>query len=378
MFINFEQTIITNDILGELLMKKFFSYICAFLIVCNMAGCKQNKKLQNINEFKINSAIKTVETYMNSYMSNDTLAMNRMYSKGLKKKAKSENTHYLKVSSYKVMNTREMGTTADIEVNVVSADEHSPYTSVDNYTFKIKKDKGKYVIDKIDDSLDKEVFQYKRNLMVKIKDEAKSNILINLRGIPEYSFSKKDELKVDKLKISKDTFSYLTLSNFGDMVIISTAGPNPFVGICQIADLEEQENGGQSGSQNQSDQSLEDESQPFKVAAKSLKPVDVYKDSQIVNMIFSKSDDMIAVQYSQNGTMNIQVYDTGASKILSKSIDKKFPKDKFDLKLVRFDDKYLIFESSAKDKYKDDAKVKKNVGKWEWNLKNYKITKHKD
>ncbi|PJI08760.1 MULTISPECIES: hypothetical protein [Clostridium] len=359
-------------------MKKFFSYICVFLLVFTMVGCKKNKKLQNINEFKINSAIKTVEAYMNSYMSNDTSAMNRMYSKGLKKKAQSVNTHYLKVSSYKVINTREMGTTADIEVNVVSADEHSPYTSVDDYTFKIKKDKGKYVIDKIDSSLDKEVFQYKRNLMVKIKDEAKSNILINLRGIPEYAFSKKDDLKVDKLRVSKDTFSYLTLSNFGDTVIISTAGPNPFVGICQITDLEEQESGGQNGSQNQSDQSLEDESQPFKVAAKSLSPVDVYKDSQIVNMIFSKSDDMVAVQYNQNATMHIQVYDAGAGKVLSKSIDKKFPQDKFDLKLVRFDDKYLIFESAAKDNYKDDAEVKKNVGKWEWNLKSYKITKYKD
>ncbi|KHD35231.1 membrane protein [Clostridium acetobutylicum] len=360
-------------------MKRFFSYICILLSVFTTIGCTKNEKLTNINEFKMNKAIATVNKYMTAYTNNDFSKMQQLYGKSLKKEASGSQQSALKITSYKIMDTTEMGTTANIRVNVIRSDQNSPYTSIDTDIFKIKKSKGKYLIEKISSTNDKEVFQYKRNLMVKIKDEAKSNILINLVGVPEYYFSKGDPLKIDKIKVSKDGFSFLSASNDGNMAIISTAGANPLIGVCEIQDLEQQGGGnggnGQNASQSQSDQSLSDESQPFQVAAKSIKVIDVYKNAQVKDIAYSNDDGIIAVQCLENNSMRIKMYEAQSGDLVSKQVDKKFPADKFDLTLVKFDEKYLIFDSKPRNA--NEPKSKDKAGQWRVNLKTYKVSKAK-
>lgn len=353
-------------------MKRFFSYICILLITFSMIGCSKNEKLTNINEFQINKAVKTINGYMAAYMKNDFQGMQKFYTEELKKKGTGQMQPSFKISSYKILDTTEMGKTANVRLNIISSDKSSPYVGVDTTIFKIKKVKGKYLIDKISATAGKEVFQYRNNLMVKIKDEAKSNILINLVGVPEYCFSKSDELELDKIKVSKDGFSFLSAYNDGNTAIISTSGANPIIGSCEIQDLEQLE--GQNQSQNQSDQSLNDETQPFKVAAKSIKVIDAYKNAQIMGIMASNDDEIIAVQYNTNKTMRIKMYEAQSGDLVSKQVDSKFPDNKFNLNLIRFNEKYLIFESTPKNP--KDTTSKDKSGKWIWNLKSHKVSKY--
>lgn len=357
-------------------MKKIICFFMSLFFIFNLTGCTNKKeKITNVNEFEITKANKLVETYIKYCMKNDFTSMNYMYSKDFKGKIKKQNNPYLKITGYKIMDSTEMGTKANIKANVISVDEKSPYTSTDVYTFKIKKEKGNYVIDNIDTNSEKEVFIYKRSLLVKSKDEAMSNVLINLRGIPEYYFDKADIAKVDKLKVSKDGFENINLSYTADNIAISTKGANPFVGVAPITDLQQQSGseGSSSVSQVEGMGSTEDDLQPLKVAAQALTPIDVYKDSKVEKIVFSRDEKDIAVQFITGLDTRTKIYAIQSGKPLSDNIDKKFPKEKFNVKISMFDDENLIFEISPKESYANDDSVKKLTGKWKWNTKTQKV-----
>ncbi|MFL0252179.1 hypothetical protein ACJDT4_17335 [Clostridium neuense] len=371
-------------------MKKIICFFIALFFIFSFTGCANKKdKITNVNEFEITKANKMVETYIKYYMKNDLTSMDYMYSKDFKNKVKKQNEPSLRITGYKIMDSTEMGTKANIKVNVVSVDEASPYTSTDIYTFKVKKEKGAYVIDDIQTNNEKEVYIYKRSLMVRARDEAMSNVLINLRGIPEYYFEKSDIANVNKLKVSKDGFKNVSLSYTADNIAVSTQGANAFVGICPITDLQQQSGGGDQGggggqggssgvSQIEGMGGTQDDLQPLKVSAQALTAIDVYKDSEVQKMAFSRDEKNIAVQYKGSEGTNLKIYAIQSGKILSKDIEKKFPKEKFDLKINMFDDENLIFESSPKEKYTNDDSAKKLIGMWKWNIKTQKIEKQNE
>jgi len=360
-------------------MKRIICFFMSLFFIFNLTGCANKKeKITNVNEFEITKANKLVETYIKYYMKNDFTSMNYIYSKDFKGKIKKQNNPYLKVVGYKIMDSTEMGTKANIKANVISVDDKTPYTSTDVYTFRIKKEKGNYVIDNIDTNSEKEVFIYKRSLLVKSKDEAMSNVLINLRGIPEYYFDKEDVAKVNKLKVSKDSFENISLSYTGDNIAISTKGANPFVGVAPITDLQQQPgNDSSSGvSQVEGMGSTEDDLQPLKVAAQALTPIDVYKDSTVEKIVFSRDEKDIAVQFATGGDTLVRIYGIQSGKPLSDKIDKKFPKEKFNLRINMFDEENLTFEVLPKPSYASDDSVKKLTGTWKWNTKTEKVERN--
>lgn len=361
-------------------MKKIICFFMSLFLMFNFTGCANKKeKITNINEFEITKANKLVETYIKYCMKNDFTSMNYMYSKDFKGKIRKQNNPYLKITGYKIMDSTEMGTKANIKANVISADENSPYTSTDVYTFQVKKEKGNYVIDNIDTNNEKEVFPYKRSLLVKSQDEAMSNVLINLRGIPEYYFNKTDVANVDKLKVSKDGFENINLSYTGDNIAISTKGANPFVGVAPITDLQQQ-----PGNEGNSDVSQtegmgntqQDDLQPLKVAAQALTPIDVYKDSKVEKVVFSRDEKDIAAEFTTASDTRIRIYSIQSGKALSGNIDKKFSEEKFNLKIGMFDDENLIFEVAPKPNYANDDSVKKLTGNWKWNIKTQKLERN--
>lgn len=364
-------------------MKRKIVYLVLILFVfVNCSACTSKKnQLTNVNEFELTEATKVVEDYLKSYMANDYTSMNYMYSKGLKKKVENQNKPYLKVVGYKIMDSTEMGLKANIRVNVVSTDPYMPYTSTDSYTFKIKKEKGGYAIDEINSSSEREVYMYKRSLLVKIKDEPMSNVLVNLRGIPEYYFEKRDVANVNKIKVSKNSFNNLSLSYTAESVAISTAGSNPFVGVCGVTDLQQETGGGggegQGQNQGQGNNVNENDIDPSKVAAKSITPIDIYADSKVEAMVFSSDEKSLAVQTIKGGNTSIDIYNIETGKVLSKSIEKTLPKEQVNVRIVRADEDNFIIESTPKDQYKNDNTVKKIAGRWEWSTKDYKIKKEK-
>ncbi|KOF56176.1 MULTISPECIES: hypothetical protein [Clostridium] len=371
-------------------MKKIICFFISLFFIFNLTGCvKKKDKITNVNEFEITKANKLVESYIKYYMKNDFTSMDYMYSKDFKSKVKKQNEPSLKITGYKIMDSTEMGTKANIKANVISVDETSPYSSTDVYTFKVKKEKGAYVIDSIETNNEKEVYIYKRSLMVRARDEAMSNVLINLRGIPEYYFQKSDIANIDKLKVSKDGFKNINLSYTGDNIAISTQGANAFVAVCPITDLQQQSGGsdqggggGQGGtsgvSQIEGMGSTQDDLQPLKVSAQALTAIDVYKDSEVQKMAFSRDEKNIAVQYKSGDGTNFKIYAIQTGKPLSENIEKRFQKEKVDLKVNMFDDENLIFESSPKDKYANDYSVKKLAGMWKWNIKTQKVERQNE
>lgn len=370
--------------------KKLCFLIFIIMITLNLTACTKKNELTNINPFEIIKAEKAISDYMNSYMAGDFTSMNYMYSKSFKNKVKSQENPQLKVIGYKIMDSTELGKSANIRVNVVSSDLSSPYTSADVYVFKVKKEKSDYVIDNIDTSSLREVYRYKRSLLVKIEDESMSNVLVNLRGIPEYAFQGNDVAKVDKLKVAKDDFNSMSLSYTGDNIALSTVGANPMVVVCGITDLQKQSQGAQgagggsdgggSGSANpaQSQNGGQDTSdlEPLKVAAKAITPVDVYKDSKIEKIIFSRDEKLVAVQYNHFNSSFIKIYGLEAGKMVSDKIEEKFPKDKVNLRIIMFDDENLIFESSPKSQGGSSNNTQRDIlGRWQWSIKKGEVKK---
>lgn len=308
----------------------------------------------------------------------------KLYSKKLKKdKTKKENSD-IKIKGYTTEEINEVGKSALFVTKVASVNVKEPYTSVEEYKIRVIKEENEYKIDEVNISMDKEAFTKKNRIRYRNKNNVKTELIIKPTTIPDYAYSTDDKANVEKLVVPKKNIGPMSLSYSENFIAISTYDKDSYIGIITIDESkavqggqDQEDQGGQGGAEGgetgqQGTDIMEEIGE--KPIGKEISSLDLLKGSKIDFMVFSPDEKFIAVQYeTSDKTKNIRIYQADSANIIPFKMEDKFPLSKVNVTLSSFATDSVIFNVSSKEK--NDKNIAEFIGKWQLDLKEFKVKK---
>ena len=179
-----------------------------------------------------------------------------------------------------------------------------------------------------------------------------------------------------KAKVPNEAFGKVGLSFTGKKVAISTKGQEQ-VYIC-VANIEDSittfvgDNSAASDGNGENTMSQLEELFE-KPIAKKIVSLDLLKDCQINNFIFSKKEDSLAVAYSKgNGVRRVNIYNANEGDIISKAINEEFNEAEYNIDELGFNAEEFIFNVS---KVNSIGNADEKEGQYSFDIKSYEIKK---
>ncbi|BDR71044.1 head-tail adaptor protein [Clostridium tetani] len=366
--------------------KRFFIVILIFVFMLSSScGRLQKNSSKNTEEniqksFDINAAKNVVDLYLNYLIKEDYKSAMKYYSKEMIDKKMDIKTTPLKVKGYNIEDINQVGKGGVFKLKVARINLNEPFATLDECIIKINKEDENYKIVDIKSNTEGEAFIERGNIRIRKKSNADTNLLINLSGIPQYSFPKDDKLAMSKLVIPKKNYGVMTFSYSGSSIAISTYDNNSFACIVKLDEsksVQGQENGGATEDGNQGQQQGQNGKGDMvkeKPLGKEVIELDILINSKIDYMTFSQDEKFILLQYSKDkNKKSIRVYNADSGEIIPFKFEEKFPLDKVQVLFSSFDDKSVnVRVIPVNDK---DKSLKNLIGNWQLDLKDYKCKK---
>ncbi|APH23320.1 TPA: head-tail adaptor protein [Clostridium botulinum] len=371
--------------------RNFAKKIIIFLIfttTISLFGCKKNKEDTKVtNDFDIKIATNLLNSYMESLIEENMEGAQKLYSKKLKKdKIKKENKD-VKIKGYTTEEINEVGKSALFIAKVVSVNVKEPYTSVEEYKIRVIKEENEYKIDEVNISMDKEAFTKNNRIRYRNKNNVKTELIIKPSTLPDYSYAKDDKANIEKLTVPKKNIGPMSLSYSENFIAISTYDKNSYIGIITIDESkavqggqdqgdqgDQGEQGGAGGGETRQEATDIMEEIGEKPIGKEISSLDLLKGSKIDFMVFSPDEKFIAVQYeTSDKTKNTRIYQADNADIIPFKMEDKFPLNKVNVTLSSFATDSIIFNVSSKEK--NDKNLTEFIGKWQLDLKEFKVKK---
>lgn len=345
-----------------------------------LSSCASNKKEESKETgetFDMKAASNVADTYMKYLMKEDTENSKRFYSKEILKDAVGEENKNLKILGYDLSETSEIGKSGLFKMKVARSDLSKPFASLDEYSLKIKKEGSDYKINETNDVVQKEAFIQSNQVRLKNKNDVNTNLVIDMNGIPNYTFSKDDKANVNKILVPKSSWGLLNFSYSGDSLAISTYDKDSYIGLIKIDEslAVQSDKGGEGDKEGGNDQKQGGGSKAKeKPIGKEITSVDLLKDSKVEFIIFSPTEKFITVQYSKPVLGHcIRVYKSDGGDIIPFKFEEKYPMNKVDIVFSSYDKETLNFDVIPK--ISNDKSISDIVGKWQLNLKDFKQKK---
>ncbi|QGU96581.1 hypothetical protein GOM49_17130 [Clostridium bovifaecis] len=368
-------------------MKKYISYMLIFIIVFTLIGCTK-QKAENVREkdrFDIKVANNIVESYIKNITAEKYNEANDLVSERVKTDVKDIKPNDLKIKGFRTEEMTESSGEGNFRVNVVKSNVNKPETQVIEYRFKVIKDGIDYKIDEIKTSLFREAFQSFDEIRLRKEQDLDTLLITAMEGLPKYAYSKDDNAKMKSQLVPKGNFGVITLNYTGSTIAITTTGEDTYIGILAFDDSMETQGqnkgGGQGGGQQgdggangQQDGNQKGKMPKEKPIGKQLLSCDVMQKTTVEDMIFSKDEKTLAIQYQKEGKRSIRVYNIGSGELIKFKFEEEYPLNKVDVILKGFEKDTMKYTVVPKGEQKD---VSEYVGNWEMDLKEFKAKKLK-
>lgn len=366
-------------------MKKLLIYILSIILMFSLFGCKKEESKkeeeQEKEKFVIKAATNIVEVYMRDLIMEDVENVKKHLSEELLKGNKFFEENEMKLKGFNIEEVNEIGESGIFKLKAVRVNIKEPNTSLDEYTIKVIKEGEEYKISDIVFMTDREAFLENGKIRIRIKDNVKTNLLIDKSGVPLYAFPQDDKAKINKLLVPKQNFGALCFSYTGNSVgLVTKDDSDSFVSIVNIDETlaVQGENGGGAGGAggggSQGDGGLQiDMGEKETPIGKEVVSVDLLKNCMVDFMVFTNDEKYLIVQYTQKDVgKNVRVYKTDSGDIIDIKFEDIYPLDKVDVKFSSTDKDSIIYEVVSKDEENMDNEY---IGKWKLNLEEMKTEK---
>lgn len=367
-------------------MKKYISCILSIAMIFLFIGCTQ-KKAENVREkdrFDIKEANKIVDAYIKSITDEKYDEASRLLTEKVKSNTGEIKPNDLKIKGYKTEEMTESGGEGSFRVKVVKSNASNPETQVLDYRIKVIKDGIDYKINEIKTSNFKEAFKDFDSIRIRKENSVETYLVTKFDGLPKYAYSKDDNAKMKSQVIPKDNYGIITLDYTGDLIALSTIGSNnTFVGILTFDDAVSTQGGAGGSKKGEGDQGdqqggkdqqggAEGKNLKEKPIGKELISCDIIENGKLENMVFSKDEKLLAVQYTKGNNKSIKVYNVGSGDLIKTKFEEEYPLGKVDVIFMRFEKEKMLYRVLPKN---EQDKNNEYVGDWELDLKSFKIKK---
>lgn len=367
--------------------------IMAAIIILNLTSCKSGKSdgmaQENKEKFDINIAINIVNTYMEYMLSGDIENAKELYSKELAEKSIEPYPTDLKILGYKIFDIKEIGRSGVFNLKVVRGAPNKVISTLDYYHVKVELTENEYKIAEIATDTEKEAFLEGEGLRVKDKNKVKTNLIVDMSGIPYYAFPKNDAAMINKAPVPKESFGMISFNYNGERLAVTTKDEkDTYISIVEIDETitSPEGNGGGGGASEGSGNGngggnvggdgaggskLIIKEPPI---GKGITSLDILQNATVENLMFSLEEEVVMAQYKVEGKgTTMRVYDVESGDLVDFNFQEKFPIDKVDVTFSSFTKSALNFEVKEKGEAgKEDAEL---LGKWQLDLKKFQVKK---
>lgn len=369
-------------------MKKSIRSLGKILIVImlvtfssTMTSCtkiKKADKTDNTSNFDIKAAGNVVDTYMKYLMKDDLENTKKLYSKELSKNFEPQENKNLKILGYNISEINEIGKAGLFKIKVSRSDLNNSFSSLDEYSMKISKEDTDYKIKETNNVVQKEAFTDGDQIRLKNKNNVNTNLVIDMDGLPTYTFPRDDKSNIDKIKVPKSKFGIINFGYSGESLAISSYDKDAFVGVVKIDEAlavqgEDKKDEQGKGTDNKGKESGAGTVKE-KPIGKEVIALDILKDSKLQFINFSPGEKFLTVQYIKPSLGKcIRTYKMDGGDIIPFKFEEKYPLDKVDVVFSSYDKENLNFDVIPK--VEGDKSASAVIGKWQLSLKDFKAKK---
>lgn len=361
--------------------------LTTFFNGCNRDDSNQNNLKSTDQKFDIKIASNILYTYLQYLYKGDIDSAEKLYGEPLSKKNEKLSDTDLKIFGYRVDEINEVGRNGVFTVKIVKSSPEKMVSELDKYTIKVELQKDKYKITDIINETDKEAFLAAGEIRIRDKNNIKTNLIMDMSGIPLYIYAKDDAAKINKLFVPRKNFGMMGFDYTGERMAVTTLDNDVYVAVVKIDETLAAQGGGGGGgasagagggagggggtSQSQGGSRSLNKEMPV---GKEIVSMDLIKSSIVTSLNFSLDEKNLVVQYKdKENNHTLRLYDVDSGDLINFDFEKKFPKEKFDVVFSSFDEDVMNFEVKAKGNVEKEAS--KDIGKWQINLKNNKAKK---
>ncbi|MCY6371990.1 hypothetical protein [Clostridium ganghwense] len=360
-------------------MKKYISYILVLFMFFSFIGCSK-KKVEEVKEkdnFDIKMASVTVDNYVKLIKNENYELGNKLLSETVKTEQASLTKNDLKILGHKILEMSESDGEGIFKVEIVKCNLNKPETLITESQMTVIKEGMEYKIDKIANSVKKEIFYKNKMLRMRKEKEVETNLVIDMQGLPKYAYAKDDKAKMKIQIVPKSEFGVAEFGYEGNKIAITTYDANTFIGILTLDDTmvtqgnDEQKGEGEGKGQKEGAPGAILKEKPI---GKQLLACDVLNNSDVEIMMFSMDEKLLAVQYKtrDNSKRCIRIYNVGSGELIPTMFEEEYPLNKVQVLLQEFQKEKMLFSIIPKTEADKDNEY---VGNWEMDLKEFKLKK---
>lgn len=356
--------------------KKMLKVIKMISISVILMGCSTKKAQDGVDVklFDMKQGKEIIENYFTNIRKGNIEEANSLCSEELLTKTKDVTVGVSEITSFTDYQTIEGNKSGYFIFNVVRSSTIEPKSDLEVYTIKVESNKD-YEITDIKSKAQKSIYVKNNTLRVIGEDGGKSSLVISLNNIPKDTYVSDNKIMLHKEKVPTEEFGKIGIGFEGKKIALSTLGEkNAYICVVYIdegllktggaSDADE----ASSGAQSPAVETLE------KPVANKLVSLDLLKSSTVDDLIFSKGDEDLAVNYKNNKNINrVKLYKTEDGSAIDVKIDKVFDENKYNIWAEHFTADEIVFKSSAVKGVTDYDK--ELVGEFKVNLKTFEVKK---
>lgn len=337
-------------------VKKYICIILSMILCLDMASCslrkaspappkKPNEKKEDADKPDKNEGKKLLEQYLRALIIRDSARISSFYSESLKQQAVNFSTQpNPHPNGFTIDSVEEKEGKLQAKVKLLSVYTAEPYFSSDSSSFTIIKEKGSYVIDKIEQEKTTEIVQKENALFMKEGGDVKGKEIIKLAELPGYAVPQ-GATPDQKYPVGKDRFGPIAGDAEGKKLAVTTVGKYASLMVLEVKD-------------------------------KKVKPLDLYFDVSAQSIAWSQDGNFLAVEVlNAAGTKSVYIYDIEKGKRLDDPVKSIVKPGKYSVDTPYWiSENELVFNVSAVQNLTPDEM--KTAGSYKLDAKSLSLTKY--
>lgn len=340
-------------------MKKFMYIFLSILLVLNISSCSKRKaappsgmenekgteEKKDEDKPDKNEGKKLLDQYLRALVLRDTGKMSSFYSESLKQQTVNFSSQPDPHPNGFILDTvNEKEGKLEAKAKLLSVYTGQPYFSSDENAYTIIKEKGSYVIDKIEGGKGTEIVEKDGALFMKEGGDVKGKEIVKLNELPGY-MTPQGAAPDQKYSVGRDRFGPIAGDGEGKKIAMTTIGTYPSL---MVMDIKE----------------------------KKVKPLDLFFNLTVLSMSWSQDGSYIAVEVSNSkGLKSLFVYDAEKGKRIDDPVENIANPEKYSINTPYWiSDSELVFNVTAAAGLTADEQ--KAAGSYKMDAKNLSLTKY--
>lgn len=355
---------------------KTISLFILILSLLNFTACEKSENANTaIDLFDSEKALNVSKEYLFNIKNGNIEGANKLCSEELLSQNVNISEGISDITSFDKEKAIEGRNFGYYIYNVIRSSNIEPKSDLENFIIKVERNQDSYLINEVKAQSKKELFVIDKYLRILEDEGGNSNIVLSLDSLPKDTYSSENKIMLYKSKVPNNNFGKVCLSFTGKKVAISTVG-DEMVYVCvaniedsltTFADESNSATGNSSSDMSQLEELLE------KPIAKKIISLDLLKNCNINNFIFSKKEDSLAVIYTNGaGVKRINLYNANEGDMISRELDEEFNADEYNIAEVGFNSQEFIFNVT---RVNTENGERDKEGKYSFNVESHEINK---